>query len=139
MGDHDNIQIIREGFEDFKRGDMATLLSKFAPDVVWITPGPADLPLAGHRQGHAQVADYFKKLAELTEFTHFEPQAFTGNGDLVAVFGHTEGKARTTGRSFVDDWAMSFKMKDGKVVHHVHYSDTAALVAAFAGSKSQTA
>jgi ketosteroid isomerase-like protein len=135
MGDHDNIRIVREGFEDFKKGDLATLLSKFAPDIVWVNPGPSELPLAGKKQGHAQVAEHFKKLHELVELTQFEPKEFTGHGDMVAVFGHSEGKVRATGKSFSDDWAMSFRMKDGKVTHHVQYNDTAALVKAFAGSK----
>jgi hypothetical protein len=139
MGDQDNIRIVRAGYDDFKRGDIATLLQKFAPDIEWVVPGPSENPLAGKRKGHAQVAEHFKQVHELTELTKFEPKEFIAQGDYVVVLGSSEGRVRSTGKSFGDDWAMVFKMKDGKVTHHQQYVDTANVAAAFAGSKAHSA
>ena len=48
MGDQQNLDIVRGGYEAFGRGDIEGLISRLADDVTWDTPGPSDLPTAGH-------------------------------------------------------------------------------------------
>jgi ketosteroid isomerase-like protein len=139
MGDQDNIRIIQEGFGDFKRGDIATLLSKFAPDIEWVVSGPKEVPLSGTYNGHAKVSEFFKDLHDLTELTVFEPKHFVGQGDHVIVLGKTESRVRSTGKTYSTEWAMAFTLKNGKVTHYHQYSDTAAAAEAFAGSKAKSA
>jgi hypothetical protein len=85
------------------------------------------------------VAEHFKLLHELTELTLFEPKEFIGQGDHVVVLGRSEGKVRSTGKSFGGDWAMAFTLKNGKVTHYKQYGDTANTAAAFEGSKATSA
>jgi ketosteroid isomerase-like protein len=46
MSVQENVQIVKDGFAAFGRGDMQDLLALFAEDIEWIVPGEG-WPLAG--------------------------------------------------------------------------------------------
>ena len=65
MTDHPNATLIRRGYAAFGAGDMATLDSVFADDVVWMVAGRHQL--AGRYTGKAEV--FGKLFAGLGERT----------------------------------------------------------------------
>jgi ketosteroid isomerase-like protein len=47
----DNLDVIRQGYEAFGRGDINALLESFDEQIQWITPGPPELATSGNRTG----------------------------------------------------------------------------------------
>src|SRR5438105_468972 len=59
-----NTQIVKNMYDAFGRGDIATLLNSLADDVEWTVHGPASIPSSGTYRGTAGVSNFFKKLSE---------------------------------------------------------------------------
>ena len=139
MNEQDNLRIVQEGYADFARGDVQTLLGKFAEDIEWVIPGSKANPLTGTYKGRNRVAEFFKLLADLTEISTFEPREFIAQGDKVVALGRETGRVKSTGRAFQSDWAMAFTLRNGKVVKFQEYADTANLDAAFSTAQAASA
>jgi ketosteroid isomerase-like protein len=130
MGVQENMQLVKDGYAAFARGDIQGLLALFAEDIEWVIPG-AGLPLAGTYRGKAGVASFFEKLALESEILAFEPREFVADGDRVLVIGWERGKVKATNRMFQADWVMAFTVRDGKVAKFHEYSDTQAIAEAY--------
>lgn len=139
MSEQDNLRIVKEGYGDFSRGDIQTLLGKFADDIEWVIPGSKNNPLAGTYKGHSRVSEFFKRLSDLTEISKFEPTDFFAQGDKVVVLGRESGWVKSTGRTVQYEWAMAFTLRNGKVVRFREYADTSNIEAAFSGAQGASA
>ncbi len=64
MAEHPNVELMRRGYAAFAAGDMDTVGSLMADDIVWHSPG--NNPLSGEFKGKDQVFADFAKLLELT-------------------------------------------------------------------------
>jgi ketosteroid isomerase-like protein len=85
---HSNGEVIRQGFEAFDNGDMATIAEILAPDVVWHASGQH--ALSGEFRGQDEVFGYFGKLLQLTEGTfRQEIHALLADDDHVVVLANT--------------------------------------------------
>lgn len=129
--EHDHIHIVKSIFEAFGRGDIPALLTFVAEDVEWELPGPEVVPICGARRGHEGVIDFFRRVGESIEFEHFEARDFVAQKDKVVVLGGERGRAKSTGRSFANEWAMVFTIREGLVKSFFSYENTAALQDAF--------
>jgi ketosteroid isomerase-like protein len=58
-----NVDLVKQAYAAFGRGDLPGLLALLGDDIVWTTPGPADVPTAGERRGKAAVAEFFQAIA----------------------------------------------------------------------------
>jgi ketosteroid isomerase-like protein len=67
MADYPNAEPIRQAFDAFARGDMATMQSLVAEDTVWHIPGRG--PLAGDHHGRDAVFEMFGRLVQGSEGT----------------------------------------------------------------------
>jgi ketosteroid isomerase-like protein len=121
-----NIDIAKQAYADFSRGDIPAVLEALDDGIEWITPG-AGLPTAGVRHGKSEVAGFFKAVNEPWDFHAFEPREYLDAGDQLAVRGFYDSTSRQTGRRASSEWVMMWKFKDGKVTHFQEYTDTAAL------------
>src|SRR5271170_3344153 len=99
MSAQENVQIVKDAYAAFGRGDSQGLLALFAEDIQWITPGEA-LPWTGTYRGQAAIADFFQKISETMEFSSFEPREFVAQGDRVLVVGFDSGRVKATNRTF---------------------------------------
>ena len=129
MNEQDNRAIVRRGYEAFGRGDIHALLELFDEQVEWVTPGPAELPVAGRRVGRRQVGEFFQAVTSMLEIQRFEPQAFIAEGDRVVVLGSETAVFKATGKTLDTDWAHVFTLRNGVVVAFQEYMDTAAVTA----------
>jgi uncharacterized protein len=125
MGIQENVQLVKDGFAAFARGDIQGLLALFAEDIEWVIPG-AGLPLAGTYRGHAGVASFFQKLNDDSEILAFEPREFVAEGDRVLVVGWERARVKATNRMYQSDWVMAFTVQNGKVTKFHEYGDTQA-------------
>lgn len=51
MSEQENVKVVQQAYENFKRGDITTLLGLIADDVDWRLPEIENVPFAGHRSG----------------------------------------------------------------------------------------
>ncbi|MGH7792681.1 MAG: nuclear transport factor 2 family protein, partial [Thermodesulfobacteriota bacterium] len=76
MSEHENIKLVKLGYETYRQGDIVALLDWLTDDVDWHVPGPSELPFAGSYQGRHEVARFLKIVDETLEFYEFEPREF---------------------------------------------------------------
>ncbi len=131
MSDQANVGVVQQGYEALGRGDIPALLDLMADDVEWTLQGPSVIPWAGTRRGREGVAEFFSLLGETLEFEQFEPREFVAQGDTVVVLGYERSLVKPTGRTFEQEWAHVYTLKDGKIAKARFIEDTAAQVVAF--------
>ena len=124
-----NIELVQSGYAAFGRGDVPGLIALFDSNIEWKTPGPSDLPTAGTRRGHSQVADFFGTLGQMFDFEQFEPHTYVADGERVVVLGRETFTVKATGTRHNSEWCHVFTIRDGRVIAFQEYFDTAALVA----------
>ena len=127
-----HVEVVRGTYEAFGRGDIPALLELLTEDVEWTLQGPPEIPFAGTARGRAAVAAFFARVAETIEFLRFEPRQFVARGDTVVVLGYERNRIKSTGRTFEQEWAHTYTLRDGKIARGRFFEDTAAYVAALA-------
>ena len=133
MSESRNVQVVKDAFAAFLRGDVNSILALVDDSVEWHAVKGAEgvAPHAGLRRGRAAVAQFFQQVASTIEFTKFEPREFIAQGDQVAVVGDYTGKLKANGGTLTSDWVMVFTVRDGRVVHFREWTDSAQLVRAY--------
>lgn len=109
---HPSEDLIRKGFAAFSAGDLDTVRSVLADDVVWHVPGRS--PLAGEYKGWGEVSGLFAQTMELTGGTFkvaiHDVLANDEHGvALVTATGQRNGK------SLSDNGVQVVHIRDGKV------------------------
>ena len=127
----DNVQIIKDLYTAFGNGDMAGILSHMAPNVVWVTEGPSEIPFTGTLFGPKEVEYFFDTLARTTTDGRLDMTVFVAQGDRVASFGRYA--ATVNGNRFNTPVAHLFTVQGGKVTEYRNYINTAAASAAYLG------
>jgi hypothetical protein len=133
MAERENVEVVRQAYAAFQRGDVAGILERVAEDVEWegVKGAPRSVPFAGVRRGCAGVAEFFSIVGREEDFVRFEPREFFANGDRVVALGSYSARVRRTGRSFEGEWAMAFTLRDGKITRFTEFADTFGIAAAF--------
>lgn len=119
MGD---VDIVREGYEAFGRGDVPAVLAMLDPDIEWVEP--AGYPWGRTYRGHDEVVGLFQEAAaRLGPDWRVEPDRFVATDDGVLVMGrHTGGR---DGGGWEVPFAMVWTMRDGRATHFRQYGDSA--------------
>lgn len=139
MSEQDNVRLVQDAYDAFKRGDIQGLLNLLTDDVEWITPGPSDImPAAGNRRGHEGVAEFFSILSGQEDVEAFEPQEYIAQDDKVVAISKYRGRVKATGRTAEAELIHVFDIKDGKVKRFREYFDTAAVLPAFISAQAAT-
>ena len=122
---------MQETYEAVGCGDIPALLDFLTNDVEWTFQGPSVVPFAGTRRGREGVAEFFSLVGRNLEFERFEPREFVAQGSTVVALGFERSLIKPTGRTFEQEWADFYKLRDGKVAKFLALEDTAAHAAAF--------
>ncbi|MDP9485975.1 MAG: nuclear transport factor 2 family protein [Actinomycetota bacterium] len=131
LGARTNVDVVQATYEAVGREDIPALLDLLTEDVEWTFQGPPVIPFAGTRHGREGVEEFFSLVGETLEFKRFEPREFVGQGDTVVVLGYEHNLIKPTGRTFEQEWAHAYTLRDGKIAKFRALEDTAAYVAAF--------
>jgi ketosteroid isomerase-like protein len=133
MDEAQNTNVVQDAYAAFGRGDIQTLLTYFADDIVWnaVYGTGSHVPTSGERRGKAAVAEFFKQVSENVNFSRFEPKEFIATGDKVVALGHYTATTPIK-KSFDSDFAMVFTLRNGKVTHFQEFCNSAAINAAYA-------
>ncbi len=127
-----NVDVVRQNYEAVGRGDIPAVLDLLTDDVEWTLQGPSVIPFARTRHGREGVAEFFALVGDTLEFQQFEPREFVAHGDTVVVLGYEHNLIKPTGRTFEQEWAHVYTLRNGKIAKGRFFEDTAAYVVAFA-------
>jgi uncharacterized protein len=131
MSEPENLEVIRNVYAAFGRGDLEGILARLDPQVSWRTPGPPDLPTAGLRHGVAAVREFFGLLLNTLDIQDFRPVDFLAQDDKVVVLGTSREGPKGTGRLVDFRWVHVFRLRNGQIVEFEEPADVSALVEEF--------
>jgi len=124
------VEIVKQMYAAFSRGDIAEVMSHIADDVEWVAEGPAGMVFTGVRRGKVETMGFFAAIAQEHADPRLEMTEFVSQGDSVASFGRYEATLKRAGKRVNSPVAHLFKFRDGKVVHYTNMLNTAAFLAA---------
>ena len=128
MSEQQNLEVVRNIYAAFGRGDLAGILALLDPQVSWRTPGAPYLPTGGLRQGVDEVREFFGLLLNTFDFQEFRPADVLAQGDKVVVLGTSREGPKRTGRYVDFRWVHVFTCRNGKIVEFEEPADVSALV-----------
>jgi ketosteroid isomerase-like protein len=131
MSEQANLEIIKEAYAAFERGDIPAVLRAQDPDTRLEIAGPSDIPWAGRFRGHEGAIKYFALIEAEAEIEAFDPHTFLAQGDKVVVLGYEKIRSKRTGRSYETHWVHELTLVNGKIINFREHCDTAAVAAAF--------
>lgn len=112
MAEHPNLATFRSIYAAFTNGDMDTLATFFAEDVVWDTPGRHRL--AGRYEGRDAAFASFADEFELSGGTYgVEVHDVLANDEHIVALLHAT--AEREGKRLDQDYAIVFDVHDGIV------------------------
>ena len=113
-----NATIIRKTYDDFAKGDIATVLETFHSYIIWHVPGHS--PLSGDYRGHGEVGGFFKHTMELCGgIFAIEVHHVLAEEDLVVAL--VTVKAERNGHSAAFPEAHVWRLANGKVKEFREY------------------
>lgn len=116
MDNQDNVTIVKQVEECFKKGDFDKIREWLAEDVIWEVYGSSDYPLAGRYCGLNRLSQLFELFGKVVaEFKRYEIEEFISEGNKVVVLGHTAVRW-FSGHDFETKWVQVFTIECGKVI-----------------------
>jgi uncharacterized protein len=131
MSDQSPLNLVQQAYQAFGRGDVAAMLAAMSENFEWDSRYPAGVPIGGVWKGHDGVLSLLKTLGETEDVLSFAIQEFIAQGDKVVVLGVEEIRAKSTGRTYRNEWVHVWAVQNGRLARLRTYNDTAAVVAAF--------
>ena len=119
-----NLELVQEIYGHFSTGNIPAVFGMLTDDVNYLIPGSPDIPYAGTFNGKQQVGSFYKILNDTLQYTSFDINSFTVDGDKIIVQGKFAGFAKTTNKNFATDWIMIWTFSEGKVKQHQTFLDS---------------
>jgi uncharacterized protein len=121
----ENVDLIRAIYDAFAAGDIAGVLGRMSPDIVWNEA--ENFPYADgnpYRGPEAVLAGVFARIgAEWDGFEALAEEMIDG-GDTVVALGRYRGTCKATGRSISAQLAHVWRVEGGKAAAFQQYADT---------------
>lgn len=131
MSAQENLELVRQGYDAYAKGDLSRLLSMMAPDIEWDIPSIPGVPFSGMRHGREQVEAFFREVSECQQLRSFHIGEMIAQGDRVVVTGHHDWTVNKNGADFGTDWVEIFTVRDGKLASFTEMLDTCAVANAY--------
>jgi len=120
-----NVTLIREIYDAFAVGDVAGVLGRMSPDIVWNEA--ENFPYADNNPyvGPQAVAEgvFARCIGEWDGFAVHAEEIIDG-GDTIVALGRYHGSFKKGGRAMDAQMAHVWRVKDGKAVAFQQYVDT---------------
>ena len=123
----DNVELVKQCYQNFAEGKVEEVLALFDPGIVWdeCTSFPyisGDGIFIGPQ---AIVEGVFAQLPQHIDNFQVDIREMFGSGDKVAVVGYYTGTWKETGKVFKANASHTWTLKDGKATHFFQAVDTA--------------
>jgi ketosteroid isomerase-like protein len=120
-----NTDALKQGYEAYGRGDLDAAMENWSDDIRWENPEAPQLPNPGVIEGKDNVRNALMEIPNYWETFTVTPDEFIEQGDTVVVLGHSEGKAKETGKETKVPFVHVWRFGDGKVNEVLLLTDTA--------------
>jgi ketosteroid isomerase-like protein len=119
----ENVEIVREAWDAWSRGDTAALFEFYDPEVEW-DMSHSYVPDMGVFHGHEGIREFFGEWRAFFAEYWAEAQEFIEVGDNVIVRVHQGGRGRssTVGVEMPAYWQL-YRLRDGRAVRVEIYRD----------------
>jgi len=120
-----NVALIQAIYDAFAAGDIAGVVGRMSPDMVWNEA--ENFPYADgnpYRGPEAILGGVFGRLGAEWDGFAAVPEEFLDAGDTVVVLGRYRGTCKATGRSMDAQLAHVWRVADGKAARFQQYTDT---------------
>jgi len=116
-------------------GDMDTMSSLMADDMVWHNEGDKTLPwIHGDIKGKKAIFEFLPVFSSNLQTTKWENSDAFASADTVAVFGVMAGTTTNTGQSTGDfSFALRAKVRNGQLILWHWFEDSFAVSQAYHG------
>ena len=115
-------------------GDMETMTSLMADDMVWQNEGDKALPWIGPWKGKEEIFKFLGLFMENFQTTKWENTDAFALGDTVAIFGDMNGITTKSGKEIGPfTFALRAKVRDGQVVLWNWFENSYAVSKAYHG------
>ena len=120
-----NIELIRGLYDGFARGDVAEVLARMSPDIVWNEA--ENFPYADrnpYRGPESVLNGVFARIGAEWEGFEAVPEELIDAGDTVVALGRYRGRCRATGGAVDAQMVHVWRIEDGKAASFQQYADT---------------
>ena len=109
---HPNEDLMRKGYKAFSEGDLETISTLFADDIVWHIPGKSSI--SGDYKGKEQVFEFFGKVTQETGGTFkIDIHEVLANDEHAVVL--STNSAQKDGKSIEGNGVAVYHLEGGKV------------------------
>ena len=115
MNEQQNVALIQKIFEAFGRGDIQTILDCCSTECEFYHPGPAIIPYAGRKKGHAEIRAYFETIFGSQANHDVRVARFVAQDDHVVAIGSYTGVVNSTGKTIESPLVFTFEIRDGSI------------------------
>jgi ketosteroid isomerase-like protein len=121
----ENVALIRAIYDAFAAGDVAGVLGRMSPDIVWNEA--ENFPYADRNPyvgPDAVAGGVFARLGGEWDGFAATPEEFLDAGDTVVVTGRYLGAYKATGKSIRAQFVHMWSVASGKAVRFQQHTDT---------------
>ncbi len=120
-----NVALVRSIYDAFAAGDIAGVVGRMSPDMVWNEA--ENFPYADgnpYRGADAILGGVFARLGSEWDGFAAIPEEFLDAGDNVVVLGRYRGTCKATGQAMDAQMAHVWRVADGMAERFQQYTDT---------------
>ena len=88
----ENLDTLKQGYEDFNKGDIESASEPWSDSIVWDGPGSDDLPGGGVHEGKEAFLETLQKAVGAWDEFDLSADEFLEEGDTIVVLGHNNVK-----------------------------------------------
>ena len=120
-----NVDVLRNVYGAFGRGDVPGVLSAFADDIEWNVAESIAYAGSGPYHGPQEVAEkvFARVIQDIEGFT-VTPKEYFAEGDAVVVILHYSGTGAVSGKELDVDVVHAWDFRDGKATRFRQFLDT---------------
>jgi ketosteroid isomerase-like protein len=121
----ENVEIVREAWNAWSRGDMAALFEFYDPEIEW-DMSHSYVPDMAVFHGHQGIREFFREWQAFFVEYWAEPEQFIDAGENVIVRVHQGGRGRSSsvGVEMPSYWQL-YRLRAGRAVRVEIYRDEA--------------
>jgi ketosteroid isomerase-like protein len=126
----DNVELVKQGYQNFAEGKVEEVLALFHPEIVWdeCTGFPYVSGDGIYIGPNAIVQGVFAQIPQYMDNFLVDVRELFGSGDKVVMVGYYTGTWKETGKIFKANATHEWTLKDGKVTHFFQAVDTAEII-----------
>ena len=130
MNPMDNVELVKEGYKLFAKGDLEGVSALFDPEIEWnSSQGLPYIEGDGVFIGFSSIVqNVFARIPDYIEGFHIDIRELFGSGDKVVMVGQYQGVYKPTGKEFNVNATHVWTIKDGKATKYFQAADSAEMI-----------